>query len=78
MWQQFCFSAYMMNRKTQLILWIIATVIGTAGCVILARANVWGTPATYGIVLLSITATLLLITYFVKPVSPGRDEGDTH
>jgi hypothetical protein len=67
----------MMNRKTQMVLWIIATVIGTAGCIILARANVLGTPATYGVVLLSVTAAILLITYFAKPVSPGRDKGDT-
>ena len=60
-----------------MILWIAATVIGTAGVVIIARTMVIGTSATYGVVLLCATAAVLLITYFTKPVAPGRDRGDT-
>ena len=67
----------MMNRKTQSILWIIATVIGVVGVVIIASAIVFGTTANYGIVLLCVTAAVLLTTYFAKPVEPGRDKGDT-
>jgi hypothetical protein len=67
----------MMNRKTQMILWIIATVVGVVGLIMIASAIVLGKVASYGIVLLSVTVTLLLITYFSKPLAPGRDKGDT-
>ena len=62
-----------MNRKTQMIIWVAATVVGVIGILIIARSTVTGASATYGIVLLCLTTVLLLITTAAKP---GRDKGD--
>lgn len=62
-----------MSRKTQIIIWIIATIVGTAGTVDIALATVTRSPVSFGVVFLCITAALLLITAAFRP---GRD-GDT-
>lgn len=63
-----------MSRQIQMVVWIIATVVGVAGVIIIARATVIGTDSMLGILLLGVTAALLLITTAGKP---GRNKGDT-
>ena len=53
-----------------MILWIIATVVGVVGLIMIASAIVFGTVTNYGIVLVAITVALLLIPIFLNPLHP--------
>ena len=61
------------KRKTQVILWIIATAIGMVGIYIIAQAIVIGTSATTGLILLAVPILVLIITLNFRQ---GRD-GDS-
>lgn len=63
----------MIKRKTQLILWVIATIIGVVAVYNIARSIVIGTSATIGVSLLALTLIVLTITLSLKP----RRDGDT-
>jgi hypothetical protein len=66
-----------MDRKARMILWIIATVIGTAGVSIIVRAFITGGTSMYGIILLGVMTVILVFTWVAEAPPPGKDKGDT-